>query len=176
MDNKLKGQKDYVEAMCAQMWKELYRFIYYKVQNREEAQDITQETFVRTISFFERNREQVKNHSGYLKMVALNIIRDQWRKKKRRGNDINIDEVSEDRLYDGDFTDGVNERSIIEEAMKELTPEQQEVIRLRIMEGYTAAETANIMGRKEGTIRVIQYRAIKKLSQLLGDSTEEVEG
>lgn len=170
MDSKLKGQKDFVEAICAQTWKELYRFIYYKVQNREEAQDITQETYVRAISFFERNREQVKNYSGYLKMIALNIIRDQWRKKKRWGNDINIDEVSEERLSDADFTDGVDERFVIEDAMRQLTPEQQEVIRLRIMEGYTAAETAKIMGRREGTIRVMQYRAIRALSDLLGDT------
>lgn len=170
MDNKLRGQKDFVEAICAQTWKELYRFIYYKVQNREEAQDITQETYVRAISFLEKNRDQIKNFRGYLKMIALNIIRDQWRKKKRRGNDINIDDVSEDTLSDADFADGVNERAAVEEAMKQLTQEQQEVIRLRIIEGYTSAETAKIMGRKEGTIRVMQYRALRALSELLGDT------
>ena len=69
--------------------------------------------------------------------------------------------------YRGDFTDEVNERTVGEEALKQLTPRQQEVVTLRIIKGYSAADTARIMGCREGTVRVIQYRALKALSELL---------
>jgi len=165
-------QRDFIEAICANTWKELYRFIYYKVQNREEAQDITQETYVRAITYLEKNRGQVVNYSGYLKVIAMNIIRDQWRRKRRWGYHINIDEVTAEVLAEPDFTDHVDNRSMVEEAMKQLSQEQQEVITLRIIKGYSAAEAARIMGRKEGTIRVMQYRALQALTKLLDASKE----
>ena len=167
MDNASDDHKDFIEAICAQTWKELYRFIYYKVQNREEAQDITQETYVRAIAYLEKNRNQITNYRGYLHTIAINIIRDLWRKKNRFGYSINIEEVDPEKLKEEDFTEHVNEQSMVEAALKKLTPEQQEVITLRIIKGYSAAETAKIMGRKEGTIRVMQYRALRILSDLL---------
>jgi RNA polymerase sigma-70 factor (ECF subfamily) len=168
MDNTERHRKDYIEAICTQTWKELYRYIYYKVQNREEAQDITQETYIRAISYLEKNQGQVMNIGGYLKTIAINIIRDQWRKKKRWGNPINIEDINPEKLAKEDFTEEVNDRQVVEVAMQQLSKEQQEVITLRIMKGYSSAETARIMGRKEGTIRVMQYRALQALSELLG--------
>jgi RNA polymerase sigma-70 factor, ECF subfamily len=167
MEHKSKGDKEFIEAICAQTWKELYRFIYYKVQNREEAQDITQETYVRAISYLDKNRGHIQNYGGYLRTIAINIIRDQWRRKKRVGYSINIDDIDPETYKEEDFTDVVNDRSVVQEALKQLKPEQQEVITLRIIKGYSTAETAKIMGRKEGTIRVIQYRALRILSELL---------
>ncbi len=172
MDNTSKGHSDFIEAICSQTWKELYRFIYNKVQNREEAQDITQETYVKAIAYLEKNKDQITNHGSYLRTIAINIIRDQWRRKKRRGNSINIEEVNPERLKEEDFTDTVNNRSVIEAALKQLTPEQQEVITLRIIKGFSTSETARIMGRKEGTIRVMQYRALHLLAELLDITVE----
>lgn len=43
----IKGDRDAIEKICLDTWEPLYRFIYYKVQNREEAEDITQETYIR---------------------------------------------------------------------------------------------------------------------------------
>ena len=168
MDNTSKGQNDFIEAICAQTWKELYRFIYNKVQNREEAQDITQETYAKAIAYLEKNKDHISNYGSYLRMIAINIIRDQWRRKKRWGISINIEEVNPEHLKEEDFTDTVNSQSVIESALKQLTLEQQEVITLRIIKGYSVAETASIMGRKEGTIRVMQYRALQKLAVHLG--------
>ena len=74
-----------MEEICTATWKELYRFVYYRVQNREEAQDITQETYVRAISYLEKNRDAVLDYRNYLKAIAMNIIRDQWRRKQISG-------------------------------------------------------------------------------------------
>lgn len=167
MENTKKEHSDFIETICARTWEELYRFIYHKVQNREEAQDITQETYVRAIAYLEKNKNQIINYGSYLRTIAINIIRDQWRKKNRWGNSINIEEVNPEKLKEEDFADAVNSQSVIEEALRQLTPEQQEVITLRIIKGYSASEAARIMGRKEGTIRVMQYRALQKMAELL---------
>jgi RNA polymerase sigma-70 factor (ECF subfamily) len=160
-------QSDFIDKLCSNTWNELYRFIYYKVQNREEAQDITQETYVRAISYLQRNNVKVSNIVAYLKAIALNIIRDHWRMKKRRGYYYNIEDVSPEQIAEEDFSDFIHERAIIEKAMKLLTEEQQQVLTLRIIEGYSVSETAERMKRKEGYVRVLQFRAIKALTKIL---------
>lgn len=169
MDNTSKGHDDFIETICNRTWKELYGFIYYKVQNHEEAEDITQETYVKAIAYLDKNKDQIIHYGSYLKAIAINIIRDQWRRKSRRCDRINIEEVSPEKLREEDFVDEVNDKSVIEAALKQLSPEQQKVITLRIIKGYSAGETARMMGRKEGTIRVMQYRALQRLAELLDE-------
>ena len=171
MEHTSEKHKDFMEEICTATWKELYRFVYYRVQNREEAQDITQETYVRAISYLEKNRDTVLDHRNYLKAIAMNIIRDQWR-RNQRGKIIEGEEMDSLETGAGDFTDEVNERTVVEEALKQLTPRQQEVVTLRIIKGYSAADTARIMGCREGTVRVIQYRALKALSELLKEKEQ----
>jgi len=159
-----------IEDLCESTWKDLYRFIYYKVQNREEAEDITQETYAKAIDYLKRTNVKVKNYQGFLKMISLNIVRDRWRINQRRGLDINIEEVNPEIISAADFTGASVDKTVLENALKCLTKDQQTVITLRIMKGYSSAETAKIMDKKEGTVRVIQYRAIKRLAQILKEA------
>jgi len=158
--------RDMIERLCADTWRELYRFIYYKVQNREEAEDITQETYVKAISFLNGNDVTILECLKYLKFIAMNVIRDQWRSKKRR-NSINIEDVNPEEVALEDFADSLTEKNRLEEAINRLTKEQQTVIELRIVKGYTVAETAKLMVKTEGAVRVMQLRAVKALAKLL---------
>ncbi|WP_313186987.1 RNA polymerase sigma factor [Lacrimispora sp.] len=165
MRNK-QDNREMIERLCADTWRELYRFIYYKVQNREEAEDITQETYVKAISFLNRNDVTILECKKYLKFIAMNVIRDQWRAKKRRSS-INIEDVKPEEISLEDFADSLTEKNRLEEAMNRLTKEQHTVIELRIIKGYTVAETAKLMQKKEGAVRVLQLRAVKALAKLL---------
>lgn len=156
-----------MEEICRSTWRELYRFIYYRVQNREEAEDITQETYARAFTYLRDNGTLVLEYGSYLRAIAMNIIRDQWRRNKRRGQNVNLEEVDPVILSAGDFTGEVEDRTVIEKAIGKLSKDQQTVIRLRILEGLSSPETAKRMNRKEGTVRVLQFRAIKTLSKLL---------
>jgi RNA polymerase sigma-70 factor, ECF subfamily len=175
MGNSHNNQKELIERICVETWKELYRFIYYKVQNREEAEDITQETYVKALSYLERSKIEVLDYRNFLKTISMNIIRDLWRSKKRKGSSINLDEVDPEAIATEDFSDMVSNRAVIEKAMQRLTKEQQTAISLRIIKGYSVAETAKLMKKKEGTIRVLQYRAIKALTEILKETQEREE-
>lgn len=54
------GNLKCIEEICANTWEPLYRFIYYRVQNREEAEDITQETYVKAISYCQKGNTKLK--------------------------------------------------------------------------------------------------------------------
>ena len=84
---------DAIEEICSLTWKTVYRFIYFKVQNRQEAEDITQETYVRTLSYLKDTMQSGRIHQ-FLKTTALNILRDRWRKKKRWALDVSLEAVN----------------------------------------------------------------------------------
>ncbi len=161
------NKKEMIEKLCANTWRELYGFIYYRVQNREEAEDITQETYAKAISYLNRQDVKIQESGSYLKAISLNIIRDRWKVKKRRGVSIPLEDVMPEEMIQEDFTGSLSDRDQINEAMKKLTKEQRVVLELRIIKGYSVKETARLMQRKEGTVRVLQFRAVKALTELL---------
>jgi RNA polymerase sigma-70 factor (ECF subfamily) len=156
-----------IEKLCETTWERLYRFVYYKVQNKEEAEDITQETYIKTISYMRKNAVKIDAVMAFLKTVSLNVLRDRWRKGKRQGKLINIEDMNPLDTAVEDPTDNMEQREIIENALKLLKDDQRLVIELRILKGYSVADTAKKMDMTEGNIRVLQYRALQKLTELL---------
>ena len=88
------GDPDAIEKICLDTWQPLYRFIYYKVQNREEAEDITQETYVKTLSTFKKATIPLEKFLAFMKTVSLNVMRDRWRQKKRLRVSVNFQEIN----------------------------------------------------------------------------------
>lgn len=161
------GDLKTIEEICTLTWEPVYRFIYYKVQNREEAEDITQETYVKAFSYLQKHDVKIEKYIGFLKTTALNILRDRWRKKKRRGSNVNFEEINPIETAVDDAAQASAERTVIREALNKLNEEQRTVIELRIMKGYSVNETAKILNKKEGSVRVLQYRALQNLAEIL---------
>jgi RNA polymerase sigma-70 factor (ECF subfamily) len=161
------GDLKAIEEICSLTWESLYRFIYYKVQNRQEAEDITQETYVKALSYLQRHNVKIEKHISFLKTTALNILRDKWRKKKHRGINLTLEEINPIETAVDDTTEVNAQRAIIQDAMNSLNEERRTVIELRILKGYSTYETAKIMNKKEGTVLVLQYRALQNLAEIL---------
>jgi RNA polymerase sigma-70 factor (ECF subfamily) len=157
----------YIEKMCADTWKSLYRFIYFKVQNREEAEDITQETYCKAILYMKKSNVRIDKSMGFLKTVSLNILRDRWRKSKRQGKTVNFDDINPEMTAIEDYTENIAQREIIQNALKILNKDQRTVIELRILKGCSVADTARLMNKKGSTIRVMQYRALQALNKII---------
>lgn len=161
---------DSIEEICSATWEPVYRYIYYKVQNREEAEDITQETYAKALSYLKKGNINPDKYIGFLKTVALNILRDLWSKKKRRGTHVDLEAMNPLDHSLEDPSEMRTERILIENALIQLNKEQRTVIELRIIKGHSVAETARIMNKKEVTIRVMQYRALQVLAEILKTS------
>jgi len=151
------GDLKSIEDICSLTWETVYRFVYYKVQNRQEAEDITQETYVKALSHLQKNDTQIEQFTGFLKTVALNILRDRWRKRKRRGTSVNIEAISPEETAAEDTAEISAQRELIRKALGSLSEEQRMVVELRILKGYSVTETAKIIDKKETTVRVLQY-------------------
>ncbi|HHV71227.1 MAG TPA: sigma-70 family RNA polymerase sigma factor [Clostridia bacterium] len=163
------GDLKIIEEICSSTWESVYRFVYFRVQNREEAEDITQETYVKAISYFQRNKIKVDKYDSFLKTVSLNILRDRWRRNKRRGVSVNLETINPEKMAIEDSTEITILQTLVRNALDKLNEEQKRVVELRILKGYSVAETAIMMKKNESSIRVLQYRALQKLAAILKD-------
>ncbi len=157
----------FIEELCSSTWKEVYKFVYYKVGNRTEAEDITQEAYVKALDYLRKENVVIDNYSNFLKTVAMNILRDEWRKKQRAGKQFDLEELSTMDYKTEDFTEESIRRELIGSALNCLSIDQKRVIELRILKGFSTSETARILKKKEATVRVIQYRALQELASVL---------
>ncbi|OPX84130.1 MAG: RNA polymerase sigma factor SigX [Pelotomaculum sp. PtaB.Bin104] len=156
-----------IERLCSTTWEPLYRFIYFKVQNREEAEDITQETYVKTLTYWQEHQAPQGNFLGFMKTVAMNVLRDRWRQKKRRGIPVNLDEINPEETASQEHQKAVAQRLQLESALAKLSEDQRTVLDLRIIKSYSVAETARLTGKTEAAVRTAQYRALQALAQIL---------
>ncbi|MEL7567015.1 MAG: sigma-70 family RNA polymerase sigma factor, partial [Dehalobacterium sp.] len=103
----------------------------------------------------------------FIKTVALNILRDRWRQKKRRGISVNFEEINPEETASQDHQKAVAQRLQLETALGKLSADQRAVLDLRINKGYSVAETAKLLRKTEAAVRTAQYRALQALARLL---------
>jgi RNA polymerase sigma-70 factor (ECF subfamily) len=161
------------EQYCIQTWPRLYQYVYRRVQNRQEAEDVTQETHIRVLARF--SSPENPPSLSYLKTTASNLIRDRWRCQEIHGREVPLEPLEETWLIGNNNTEDQIGRDSIQELMAKLSQEQRMVLQLRIVEGYSRAETAKMMGRSQDAVRGLQYRAVHALRGLMNQELKEVD-
>ena len=146
----------------------IYRFVYLKVLDRVEAEDITQQVFIRAWENINTFSFQGFPFSSWLYRIAHNAVIDSYRTRK---NTVALEFVSElDVSYVTDQTevlDTKQEMVRIANILKKLKPDEQSVLVMRFVDELSNKEVAHALGKTEGAVRVIQHRALKQLKQHL---------
>lgn len=171
---KLKAHKDSdaFAALYDIYVKRIYRFVYFKVNSKEEAEDLTSEVFLKAWNYINENKE-LKSFSGLLYKIARNCIIDLYRAKSVKSETILISSLPEG-IEPGDKGREVLELNVGLEAqdlikvIKKLKLEYQEVLTLRYVDELQIEEIAEIMGKGNISVRVTLHRALKKLKSLTG--------
>jgi RNA polymerase sigma-70 factor (TIGR02952 family) len=149
----------------------VFRSVYYRVGDRTVAEDLTSETFVRALRRIDTLHYQGRDVGAWLVTIAANLVRDHVKSSRYRLEVTTGDPAVVDRPTDGP-EDAVVQRLVDEELLsciRRLGGEQQECISLRFLQGLSVAETAEVMGKKEGAIKALQHRAVRRLARLLPD-------
>jgi RNA polymerase sigma-70 factor (ECF subfamily) len=149
----------------------VYRYIHYRVSSTALAEDLTSETFLRALRRITSYTWQGRDFGAWLVTIARNLIADHYKSGRYRMEVATSDlvEAGADRSEDGPEGEVLASltNEVLLDAVKQLNSEQQECIALRFLQGMSVAETAQIMGKNEGAIKALQYRAVKSLSRLL---------
>ncbi len=159
--------KEELEGQFKEIWPRIYRFFYYKLQNREEAEELTQETFRRVLPQLEAGKVEKHKLAGYTAAAARNLLVDTWRSRSRQPHTTSLDGLQEKGWDYAQQAAEVEENLMVHQALKQLNKEHRMVLTYRILEGWPVEDVASKMGRSPGAIRSLQFRAIKALKDTL---------
>jgi RNA polymerase sigma-70 factor, ECF subfamily len=150
---------------------EIYRYVYYRVGDQREAEDITASTFSRTWEVLPRIAEaevSIRSIRHWLYGVARNLVTDFYRTRETVA-------LPEDFHRDQDLVEGEIEKRFqarqLTEAILQLRPDYQQIIILRFVNQLSHRETAEIMALSDGQSRIMQYRALRKLREIMTDAS-----
>ena len=146
--------------------KPIYRYIYVRIGESVEAEDLTGQVFLRAWRAWGRYRDQTGSPAAWLYRIAHNVVIDHRRTQKIEPNlDDHLDLVG-----DADPAETVLRRvgqERLVRAIRQLRTEHQRVVVLRFVEGLGYPEVAAALGKSEGAVRVIQHRALATLRTIL---------
>ena len=153
--------------MYEKYFDKIYRYIAVKVGDRMEAEDITQQVFLKAIKSISSFKWRGFPFSSWLFRIAHNQVVDYLRKKKKQATLALDDNV----LTSKDNPEALLEQKLnleqLATATKKLTSAQQEVISLRFAGELPIAQVAKVMGKSEGAVKALQHSAIVSLRKAL---------
>jgi RNA polymerase sigma-70 factor, ECF subfamily len=144
----------------------VFRHVCYQVADRTDAEDITQDVFVKAWKSIHKYRWTGAPFVAWLITIARNAVTDYYRSRK---NTRRLDEVPEPESGDNPASavEAAFARNEVRMAVNRLKGDQQAVIMMRFIDGLSYEEIARAIGKSEGAVRVIQHRALKELKKIV---------
>ena len=150
---------------------DIYRFLYFKVGNEEEARDLVSATFLKVWNYIQDNNlKDYKTLKAFLYKVARNLAIDHFRTKKEQvsleteNGPREIPDPAEDLLRRAEIA---ADFALVLKKMNELKDEYREAIILRYINELSIGEVAEVMDKSRGNVRVLLYRALKALREMM---------
>lgn len=143
----------------------IYKFLFWRTKNEQISEDLTSTTFQK--AWMARKSFHGGSAQAWFYRIARNTLFDYWRKDREIPSDQLAEVVESDAQSNAEALDKKMEVERLQRALTKLPTDMREVVRLRFIEGKSSKEAAQILGISDGNIRIIQYRALKKLRELL---------
>jgi RNA polymerase sigma-70 factor, ECF subfamily len=150
----------------------IYRYVMLRVRDQADAEDITQQVFLRALENIGSYRWRGMPFASWLFRIAHNLVVDHWKKKNRQ----RVEAVASEEIDDLAVVSSSDPATLAElkfdlkqlaAACELLTDGQREIISLRFAGGLSVAESARVMGKSEGAVKVLQHAALVKLRRIL---------
>ena len=149
----------------------IYRFIFFKVNSQEIAQDLTSETFLKTWETYKNGNQEIENIQAYLYKTARNLVIDFYREKGK------VQIVSADNPLIPDPAPNLEEKAMlssdldqIRQALTNLRDDYQNVIIWHYLDDLPISEISQMLDRTEEATRVLLHRALNALRNEIGEA------
>lgn len=164
----INGDSDAFSILYGYYQDAIYRYIFVRVGNALEAEDLTEDVFVRAWEALPHYHLTQHPFKSWLYRIAHNLIVDHHRKRKPVGL---IDEELQPNTAAVSLPEEIvelnQESHVLAAAIRQLGEEEQLVVVLRFVEGLSHREVAEVIGKSEAASRVIQHRALLALNRYL---------
>ncbi len=175
---RLKKNKDkqaFIEAYDLYI-EQIFRFVFFKVGNKDEAEDLTSMVFLKCWNYvYEGNLADYQTLKPLLYKIARNTIIDHYRKNSNRQS-VSLDDVENTAVVIDEKQNPEEEvalsfdfQKVMEEKLPQLKDEYREVIVLRFINELSITEISKIIGKTSGNVRVMIHRALESLQNLVKD-------
>jgi RNA polymerase sigma-70 factor, ECF subfamily len=169
-----KEEREAFDALYAKYLRKVYTYVYYRVGNVEDAEDITESVFLHAIINLERYEDRGIPFSAWLLRIAHNLTANWYRNAGRR------------RMVGLEYAESLHDTSLIPEEVVEkqediqelkkvlenLPEERQQALILRYAEGMKHKEIGEVMGKSAGAIKVLVHRSIISLHRGLSEKED----
>ncbi len=155
----------------------IYRFVYFKVSNHEDAEDITADTFLKAWHYLTEH-SGIRSFRAVIYRIARNLVIDLYRKRTVRKEDVAVDGLddhvaqkllSDEKAFVKELEVKQDHEQVLE-AIGRLKEEYREVLLFRYIDGLSTAEVAEIIGTTKTNVRVTSHRAMNALKKLILES------
>ena len=168
MDAMNTGDKRAFQAFYQEKFKPIYRFVYGKVGNREEAEDLTAEIFLKAMNGINLERDPVSMQQ-WLYLVTRTIIADHWRRYYRMPTS-SLDELCdngwEEPVVEEPMLVNIEQEERVQHILQALPERYREVLTCRFLLNLSVKATALRMDVTVANVKILQYRALKRAADL----------
>lgn len=168
-----KGHTQAFAVLYDRYFDAIYRYVYFRVADERDAEDLTQKIFLNLLEAIRTQRSVINELKPYLYRSAHNTVIDHYRRNKpvpTNGNPITLQEAENSPETDPlpeEQVISMQEHMKVAKALAEMDRVAQQIITCRFINNMNSKETARVIGVSEGHLRVLQFRAIKKLRDIL---------
>ena len=143
----------------------IYRFLYSRLGNREDAEDLTSEVFLKAARHLDSERSE-SSRAAWLFTVARTVLADHWRRYYRTGFPVPFQDAHGDLSGQAEPPQPAGDSAPLVAAILESLPERdRRVLELRFLHAYSIRETARELGVTPENVKVIQHRALAKAAR-----------
>lgn len=162
------GQPPDLEDVFARYVDPVHRFLYSRVGNREDAEDLTSEVFLKASRLLDKERPEA-SIASWLFTVARTVLADHWRRYYRTGASVALDELQLAEVPESkkSVESSAATLKLVEHVLSNLPERYRRVLELRFLRGYSIQETAREMSITPENVKVIQHRALAKAVQVV---------
>jgi RNA polymerase sigma-70 factor (ECF subfamily) len=163
-----RGDGDALATLYDTYVRRIYRYVLLRVRDTAEAEDLTEQVFVKMLESLRSYQASRAPFSAWLFRIAHNLTVDFERKRRSRARYVLLQAPLLSSEDPGDLAMLHIQSEQVLEAVKDLPEAQRQVIALRFGGQHSTAEVARIMARSEAAVKSLQYKAIQTLRQVLG--------
>ena len=146
----------------------IYNYIYYRVGNQHDAEDLTARTFHRALDNIDRYVNRGAPFSAWLYRIAHNLVAN-WHRDQSRRRIVSLEDIKlriQRRNGPDQMAEQEEEKDQLLAAIRRLPADRQQLLILKFVEGMSNTEIGKVMGRSEGAIKSLYHRTLLSLREM----------
>jgi RNA polymerase sigma-70 factor, ECF subfamily len=161
------GDANAMSELYEQFKPSVYRYLYFRSEGQQVAEELTTEVFIRVIESLPRYKIKSTPFQAWLFRIARNLVIDHYRRSKTRQHLM----LDENMAGTKEWTESIVEHRLdleeLQQALRKLSPDQCDVIVMRFLADMPISQVAQALKKSQGAVKMLQARALKSLNGLI---------